>query len=120
VSEIRIVLQNLFGAQQDLEKFPWQSFHPGVEIVRLYGDGQTGPSSALLRYEPGAKLPAHAHHGFEHITVLRGSQRDEQGTYVAGTCVIHGAGTSHSIASDDGCVVLAIWEHPVSFVQAER
>ncbi len=113
----RIVLRDLFGPRQDFSSLPWQPFHPGVEVVRLYGGpgsaGPDGPSAALLRYAPGASIPHHAHTGYEHIVVLQGSQRDHRGTYEAGTCLIHGHDTGHAVASDDGCVVLAVWLSPV-------
>jgi anti-sigma factor ChrR (cupin superfamily) len=82
-------------------------------MARLYGGGDGGPTAALLRYAPGARVPAHLHRGNEHILVLRGSQRDEQGTYEAGTLLAHGVGTGHSVSSDVGCIVLAIWFAPV-------
>ena len=109
------VLRNLFGADQELAQLDWQPFRPGIEIVRIYGGGGAGPSAALLRYAPGARLAAHVHTGYEHIVVLSGSQRDERGVYPAGTCLIHGQDTAHTVASDQGCVVLAIWNAPVEF-----
>jgi len=115
----RIVLGNLFGPTQDFSRLAWEPFHPGIEIVRIYGgpDSATpnGPSAALLRYAPGASVPHHAHTGYEHIVVLQGSQRDERGSYTQGTCLIHAEGTGHTVASDEGCVVLAVWQAPVAF-----
>jgi anti-sigma factor ChrR (cupin superfamily) len=111
----RMVLRDLFGAGQDFSALAWQPFRDGVEIVRLYGDGVAGASAALLRYPPGAQLPPHRHVDHEQIIVLTGSQRDEHGVYPAGTCLIHGPDTGHQVASDDGCVVLAIWNSPVVF-----
>ena len=35
----------------------------------------------------------------------------------AGELLVHSPGTSHSIVSDTGCVVLAIWEKPVVFIE---
>ena len=114
----RIVLRDLFGPTQDFSKLAWKPFRSGVDIVRIYGDGEgSGASAALLRYAPGARIPTHAHTGYEHIVVLAGSQRDEDGTYNTGTCLIHGDGTTHTVASDDGCIVLAIWQSPVRFVE---
>jgi anti-sigma factor ChrR (cupin superfamily) len=112
---LRVALSGLFGAAQDLAGLPWQPFRPGIEIVRLHGAGERGPSAALLRYAPGARLPRHAHDDLEHIVVLAGSQRDERGVYPAGSLLVHGAGTAHSVRSDEGCVVLAIWSAPVRF-----
>jgi anti-sigma factor ChrR (cupin superfamily) len=115
----RFALGELFGAERDLSALPWQPFRAGVEIARLYGTGESGPAAALLRYAPGASIPRHAHLDYEHILVLTGSQRDERGVYPAGTLLVHGPGTSHTVVSDEGCVVLAIWNAPVQFDGAD-
>jgi len=94
---------------------PWKAFHEGVEIHRLYGDGLAGPSAALLRFAPGGSIPLHFHTGYEHILVLTGSQEDEIGEIAAGGLRIHPPGSSHSVHSQAGCIVLAIYEKPVSF-----
>ncbi len=113
----RVLLQELFAAlpSRDWDALPWQPFRPGIEIVRVYGDGLSGPAAALLRYAAGAQLAAHAHVDYEHIVVLSGSQGDEHGTYEAGSVLIHAAGTAHRVHSDRGCVALAIWNAPVRF-----
>lgn len=94
----------------------WEPFREGIEILPLHGVGGEGGSAALLRYEPGAAAPEHRHTGYEHIYVLRGSQRDQRGLYPAGTLVVNPPGTTHWVASDEGCVVLIIWERPVEFI----
>jgi anti-sigma factor ChrR (cupin superfamily) len=94
---------------------PWKPFHQGVEIHRLYGDGLEGPSAALLRFHPGGSIPHHFHTGYEHILVLQGSQADEHGEIPAGGFRIHPPGSSHSVTSAAGCIVLAIYERPVKF-----
>jgi anti-sigma factor ChrR (cupin superfamily) len=87
--------------------------------MRLYGGPESpdpaGPTAALLRYAPGSAIPHHFHPAYEHIIVLQGSQRDERDSYGAGACLIHGQDTGHTVASDEGCVVLAIWNAPVRF-----
>jgi anti-sigma factor ChrR (cupin superfamily) len=112
----RLFIANLFGEGVDFDRFAWRFFREGVEIARLYGEGASGPSAALLRYAPGAKVPVHVHHGMEHILVLAGSQADADATYEAGSMLIHGPGTSHDVFSEQGCVVLAIWEKPVEIL----
>jgi anti-sigma factor ChrR (cupin superfamily) len=113
-----IVWPDLFALADNPDCFLWQPFHPGVEIYRLYGDGQQGPAAALLKYTPGAKVPEHSHTGYEHIIVLSGSQRDQQGSYTAGNFVINPPGTAHAVESDEGCIVLIIWEKPVALSEA--
>lgn len=94
----------------------WQPLRPGVDAHWLHSNGPDGPAAALLRYEPGATVPTHEHAGAEHILVLSGAQQDAEGEYRAGTLVVNPAGTRHTVASPEGCVVVAIWERPVRFL----
>ena len=105
---------DLFRSDGWQAAIPWKPFHTGVEIHRLYGDGVTGPAAALLRFSPGGKIPMHSHTGYEHILVLSGSQIDEQGLVSTGGLRIHPPGSAHSVVSESGCIVLAIYEKPVS------
>ncbi len=106
---------DLFHSEEWQAGIPWQPFHEGVEIHRLYGDGVTGGTAALLRFSPGGKIPLHHHAGYEHILVLAGSQVDDFGEVSAGELRIHKPGSAHSVSSEAGCIVLAIYEKPVSF-----
>lgn len=97
-------------------RIPWKPFKHLVEIYRLYGDGISGPTAALLRFQPGGRVDLHEHTGYEHIFVLSGSQVDENSRAETGTLIINPPGTSHSILSENGCIVLAIYEKPVKFL----
>ncbi|MBC8051442.1 MAG: cupin domain-containing protein [Sphingobacteriaceae bacterium] len=108
-----ILLQNLTG--MDYNTLEWQFFREGMSIYPIYQSVHSDASAALLKYEPGASAPNHEHLGYEHIFVLQGSQQDERGIYQAGDLLINHPGSSHSITSPGGCVVLAIWEKPVQF-----
>ena len=114
-----IQLTDLFQISEKASAIPWQPFRDGVEIYRLYGDGVSGPTAALLRYKGEAVVPLHEHIGYEHILVLSGSQRDQNGTASAGTLTINAPGTRHRVVSEAGCIVLAIYEKPVRFCQPE-
>ncbi|PZU93034.1 MAG: transcription negative regulator ChrR [Pseudanabaena sp.] len=94
------------------DDLPWEPFRQGVEIHRLYKSDR-GASAALLRYQAGAQVPHHSHSGYEHIFVLAGSQSDANGKYGKGTVIINAPDTSHQVSSEDGCVVLIVWEKPV-------
>ena len=107
-----MIYKDIFKLGYNYQSLPWESFHPGVEIYRLY-NGNSGASAALLRYKAGATVPQHSHSGFEHILILEGTQSDESGTYEVGTLVINSPDTKHNVYSQDGCVVLIIWEKPV-------
>ncbi len=111
-----IVMKGLFGLGSELPADGWQPFHTGIDCYPIYETAGSGPAAMLLRYEPGAHAPAHHHQGFEHILVLSGSQTDERGTHKAGTLMVQTPGTDHHVHSVDGCVVLAIWEKRVRFV----
>lgn len=109
------VLQHLFDIDTYIDSYDWKPFKKGVEIYRIYGDDSTGPAAALLRYEAGADVPIHEHKGYEHILILSGSQTDGKDVYQRGTLMISSPGSQHKIASETGCVVLAIWQAPVDF-----
>ncbi|MDB6052541.1 MAG: anti-ECFsigma factor, ChrR [Verrucomicrobiales bacterium] len=112
-------LTDLFQISGWHQKQPWQPFKEGVEIYRLYGAGITGPTAALLRFSPGGRIALHEHTGYEHIFVLTGSQVDENSESQAGSLIVNPPGTSHSILSRGGCIVLAIYEKPVKFLEQE-
>jgi anti-sigma factor ChrR (cupin superfamily) len=109
-------ISDLFQVSDWQHRLPWKPFKKGVEIYRLYGDGESGPTAALLRFHPGGRVGLHEHTGYEHIVVLAGSQSDENSRGDAGSLIINPPGTSHSILSETGCIVLAIYEKPVKFL----
>jgi anti-sigma factor ChrR (cupin superfamily) len=113
---VRLIFADLLATAAD-GSLRWERLRPGVEIARLYATPDGGPTAALLRYAAGARLARHEHTGFEHIYVLCGSQVDDSGEHRAGALLIHGPGTSHTISSKHGCIVLAIWERPVRFLE---
>jgi len=103
----------LSGAWRDLR---FEPFRPGVEISRLYGKAESGASAAVLRYQPGARVPRHRHTGHETVLVLEGSQRDLRGVYRAGDVVLNLPGSMHDVTSDDGCVALVLWQQPIEIL----
>ena len=117
-SSDKLVLRRLFDVVELARLKGWRAFREGIDILPLYGNPQVRgeASAALLRYSPGARVPLHAHGGYEHIIVLDGAQYDVQGTYGPGTCVISSPGSQHAVASENGCIVLAIWNQPVRFL----
>lgn len=107
---LRIDLEALLSGEVS-----WKPFRTGIEIHRLYGEVGVGRAAALLRYAPGASLPAHRHAGFEQILVLAGDQEDDRGRYGKGTVVVNPPGSKHAVTSRDGCIVFVTWELPVEF-----
>jgi len=115
-TEAVLTLTDLLQVAGWQHRIPWKPFRPLVEIYRLYGVGETGPTAALLRFQPGGRVALHEHTGYEHILVLAGAQVDENTRAETGTLIINPPGTSHSILSEHGCIVLAIYEKPVKFL----
>ena len=110
-------LQNLLSSADARKTLAWEFFREGVQVSWIYRlEEKSAPSSAFLKYEPGAKVPLHSHTGLEHILMLEGSQADENGTFHKGDIIINPPGTRHSVYSRDGCEVMAIWHAPVKFV----
>jgi anti-sigma factor ChrR (cupin superfamily) len=98
------------------EELPWQPLRPGVDIHWIYREGGDGAAAALIRFQPGGRVPLHEHRGHEHIFVLSGSQTDENGRLAAGSLMVNAPGTRHSIVSEEGCLVLAIYGRRVRFL----
>ncbi len=111
-----VALAGLIG-RRDWDDLAWEPFRPGVGVHWLYRTDQAGPAAALLRYDPGASVPLHEHVGWEHILVLAGAQSDGAQRYGVGALTISAPGTRHAITSEQGCVVLAVWEKPVRIVE---
>jgi anti-sigma factor ChrR (cupin superfamily) len=114
MNDPRLVFPDLATRSKEPD-FPWTPLRPGIDIHRLYGDDARGPSAALLRYAPGAALPHHTHSGYEHVTVLEGSQVDQHGTYAAPCFIVNPPGSHHGVTSPGGCLVLVVWQEPVVF-----
>ena len=100
---------------QDWHSLAWQPFRDGIDAAWLYQNGAHGPAAAYLRYQPGARVPLHWHPGYEHVFVLEGSQSDANGCYGAGSLLISPPGSAHADVSEEGSIVLVIWERPVLF-----
>lgn len=68
--------------------------------------GEVVRATSIVRYAPGAGLPAHVHHGGEEILVLAGAFADEHGSYPAGTYLRNPPGSAHAPVSAGGCTLL--------------
>lgn len=60
--------------------------YPGVQIQLLFADRHVNRFAAILRMEPGSRLPSHVHDGAEECLVLKGEiivgeQRLKPGDY---------------------------------------
>jgi predicted ChrR family anti-sigma factor len=118
VEPANLVLRALTQAPAQLHALNWQPFREGVDIWKLH-EGSEGSAAALLRYHAGARVPRHEHPGTEYLLILEGSQTDDRGAYHRGDFIINFTGTSHRVASSDGCIVLAVWTQPVRFLEEQ-
>jgi anti-sigma factor ChrR (cupin superfamily) len=105
-----ILFDNLLNTWSDL---PFECFRDGIEAYHIK---RGSPAMAILRYAPGAMVPHHLHTGLETILVLEGVQSDERGNYGQGTLILNPKGSSHSVWSAQGCVVLIQWEKPIEIL----
>lgn len=118
-NKVDSILHQVFDKQYRDNELNWQPYgadgRQNVHIARLYDARHNGkgPAAAILRYAPGARVPAHLHPGFELILVLEGELINDAGRHPAGTLEICPPGSVHALGSDTGCTFLVVWEEPV-------
>lgn len=93
----------------------WQSIAGKIdraEVEVADGDNQI----ELLRFAPNAKIPQHTHKGNEYTVILEGSYKDELGEFGVGDFIHVNQNHHHRpIASDKGCVCIAVTDAPMHF-----
>lgn len=121
------ILHGLLDGVGSLDALPFERYdqpgREGVEIHRLYDTtdtGPDGPSAAIVRYSPGAKVKRHVHPGYELIFVLEGELINDAGRHPAGTLEVCTPGSSHALSSETGCTFLVVWEQPVRLAEPVR
>ena len=97
---------------------------PGCEVKTLLFDRDSGLVTALMRFAPGAVLPDHEHVRIEQTYVLEGKLVDREGpdaglTVGAGDFVWRPAGSRHSAWCPEGGLMLAIFQVPNKFFEAD-
>ena len=98
---------------------PWRPTpFAGVEWKKLHYDAESGLSTVLLRFAPGASYGAHGHPAGEQYLVLEGSLEDGGHSYGAGTYVLHPPGSVHRPRSREGCLLFVTLPRPIELVDA--
>ena len=84
----------------------WQEIFPGVHKKALFVDRKAGYEAFLLRYDPGARLPAHPHSATEECIMLEGEAWVGDLYLKAGDYHVISGGMVHpEIRSDGGGLV---------------
>jgi anti-sigma factor ChrR (cupin superfamily) len=82
---------------------------PGVKVKLLSTDDKRGTATILMSLDPGARVPAHDHHGDEESFVISGSCRIGAVGLRKGDFHRAGAGSHHGdVVSDEGCLLLLV------------
>ncbi len=99
---------NIHSLYVQADSIAWQPLYPGVEIKTLHQEPNQHLHVMLMRYAPGAVIPAHRQTAVEHIFVLEGSVWEEYGACTAGTYAFRPPGCVHAPGSRGGALALAI------------
>jgi len=76
----------------------------GVSRVHLERvAAESGHTTSLVTFEPGARFPQHSHPLGEELFVLSGTFSDEFGDYPMGSYIRNPPGSQHSPFTRDGC-----------------
>ena len=81
----------------------------GFWLKRLYENEEKGERTWLMRVDPGAFSPPHAHEDFEQVYVLEGTFFDDDRLLAAGDYCCRAPGAMHSAGSDEGALVLVMY-----------
>src|SRR5262245_588268 len=92
----------------------------GVYVKTLRFDKEAGRApTILLKFDAGAKYPAHNHPGGEEIFVLEGDIAFGKDHLYAGDYLYTAPDNKHGVRSDGGCIVLVNVPQEVEFIKVE-
>lgn len=113
------VIRLIMGEAQ-LPKIDFAEMEPGLRnnvLIHVLFDNKendpTGSDAALIKYLPGAFVPLHLHRGYEMVLVLQGEYIENGEVHKPGSLIIRSPGTTHSMRSNTGCIILAMRDIPV-------
>jgi anti-sigma factor ChrR (cupin superfamily) len=84
----------------------WTDVRAGVRRKVIWEDPAAGRSMQLVRFDPGAVLPAHRHHGESLVFGIEGEITDDHGPTLPGYFGCQPDGYAHSVSSENGATVL--------------
>ncbi len=79
---------------------------PGIDICQLWVDRRNERQTILIRMKAGASIPNHLHADTEECFVVEGDLRHENLRMGPGDYVRFEEGTSHTVSSEKGCLLL--------------
>jgi len=88
---------------------PWQDDGDGFLYKPLFEDPAAKMKTWLMRVEPGAEAPLHAHEELEQVYVIEGEFYDSEHTYGPGDFVVRAPGAMHTGGSHNGATVLLVY-----------
>jgi quercetin dioxygenase-like cupin family protein len=89
----------------------------GVSVKLLRGDRETGAVTVLLRFDPGARFPAHRHPAGEEVFVVEGTVRIGKDLLNRGDYLYTEPGGVHAVSSEGGGTLLVVLPKPVEILE---
>jgi anti-sigma factor ChrR (cupin superfamily) len=89
-----------------LSELEWVDARPGIRLKHIWEDKAAERRVVLARFEPGAVLPLHRHHGDELIFLIEGENADESGPVPTGNLSYRPNGCTHTVTSANGATAL--------------
>jgi anti-sigma factor ChrR (cupin superfamily) len=94
----------------DLATTAWRGAGPGLRWKRYWADPAGQRMATVMRWEPGAEVPAHRHVGDELAFVIEGALEDESGMLRPGILGYRPNGCAHQVRSPYGATTLSyLW-----------
>ena len=89
-----------------------------VKVLR-YDEKSNRSPSILLKFEPGAKYPAHNHPGGEEVFVLEGKIKFGNKNLAAGDYLFTPPNGKHAVWSESGCTMLLVIPEEVEILKTK-
>jgi anti-sigma factor ChrR (cupin superfamily) len=89
----------------------------GISIKLLRDDKESGESAFLLRFEAGARFPAHNHPAGEQVFVLEGEVQIGRERLKIGDYLYTPPAGTHAVSSERGCLLLVTLPKPIEILK---